>query len=175
MKHSLARFTPVQKEIFTAFIKDDFHKNFYFTGGTALKVFYFNHRESEDLDFFSENDFDTDSAIKFMEKIALKLNAKLRFTLIEKVRIFELVDDKNELIAKVDFAQYPYQRIKRFEIVEDMQIDSLEDIGANKLHTILQRTQVKDFVDLYFLLTLDKLKSFYTDLAKKLGMRMVKK
>ena len=37
-------------------------------------------------------------------------------------------------------------------MVENIEIDSLEDIGANKLHTILQRTQVKDFVDLYFLL-----------------------
>lgn len=152
MDYSLDRFTPIQKTVFDSFIKDDLHKDFYFTGGTALKVFYFNHRESEDLDFFSEDDFDTDQAVKFMQKTASQLKAKLRSTVIEKVRIFELVDDKNNLIIKVDFAQYPYQRLKKSRVIEDIEIDSLEDIGANKLHTILQRTQVKDFVDLYFLL-----------------------
>lgn len=152
MDYSLDRFTPIQKTIFDSFIKDDLHKDFYFTGGTALKVFYFNHRESEDLDFFSENDFDTDLVIKFMQQVASRLKAKLRNTVIEKVRIFELVDSQNNLIIKVDFAQYPYPRLKKGIVVENIEIDSLEDIGANKLHTILQRTQVKDFVDLYFLL-----------------------
>lgn len=33
-----------------------------------------------------------------------------------------------------------------------MAIDSLKDIGVNKLATIHQRTEVKDFVDLYYLL-----------------------
>jgi predicted nucleotidyltransferase component of viral defense system len=31
-------------------------KRFYLTGGTALSEFYFQHRLSEDLDFFSEYD-----------------------------------------------------------------------------------------------------------------------
>lgn len=49
MNYSLDRFTPVQKKVFTSFAKSDLSKQFYFTGGTALKVFYFNHRDSEDL------------------------------------------------------------------------------------------------------------------------------
>lgn len=219
MNYSLDRFTPVQKKVFIAFTKSDFSKQFYFTGGTALKVFYFNHRESEDLDFFSEDDFDTDLATEFMQSVAKELGAKLRFTSIEKVRIFELVDDKGNLILKVDFAQYPHPRLKKGEVVEGVVIDSLEDIGANKLHTILQRTQIKDFVDLHLLLkeytiwdllhfsqkkfgieidliwlaagllkaqsfeylpkmltslTLEELKDFYKDLAKRLGKSFAK-
>lgn len=212
-----AGFTPIQKTIFNAFSKTDFCKNFYFTGGTALSVFYFQHRESEDLDFFSESDFDPDLAIKFMEDMALKLNAKLRSTFHERVKIFELVDDNNQLIIKVDFGYYPHHRLKKGLVFEEVEVDSLEDIGANKLHTILQRTQVKDFVDLHFLLkkytiwdllhfsqtkfgmeidliwlassllkidlfeylpkmlvplTLEQIKSFYKDLAKKLGKKV---
>ncbi len=220
MIHSKFSFTPVQKTIFDCFSKTDFCKSFYFTGGTALSVFYFQHRESEDLDFFSESDFDADLAVEFMEKMALKLNAKLRSTFHERVKIFELVDSRNQLIIKVDFGYYPHPRLKEGKIKKGVNVDSLEDIGANKLHTILQRTQVKDFVDLYFLLEkytvwdllhfsqqkfrleidliwlatsllkvdsfeylprmhkpidLDQLKSFYKDLAKKLGSKVVKK
>lgn len=152
MTKSKFGFTPTQKTIFDSFSKTSFYKDFYFTGGTALSVFYFQHRESEDLDFFSESDFDTDLSVKFMEEMALKLNAKLRSTFHERVKIFELVDSKNQLILKVDFGFYPHPRLKKGKVINRVEVDSLEDIGANKLQTILQRTQVKDFVDLYFLL-----------------------
>lgn len=152
MTHSKFGFTPIQKTIFDAFSKTSFCDNFYFTGGTALSVFYFQHRESEDLDFFSESDFDTDLTVEFMEEMALKLNAKLRSTFHERVKIFELVDNKNQLIIKVDFGFYPHPRIKEGVVINGIEVDSLEDIGANKIHTVLQRTEIKDFVDLYFLL-----------------------
>lgn len=152
MNNPKADFTPIQKTIFNAFSKTGFCKNFYFTGGTALSVFYLQHRESEDLDFFSESDFNPDLAVKFMEEMALKLNAKLRATFHERVKIFELVDDNNQLIIKVDFGFYPFTRLKEGTLKEGIKIDSLEDIGANKLHIVLQRTEVKDFVDLHFLL-----------------------
>ncbi len=49
------------------------------------------------MDFFSESGFDPDLAVKFMEDMALKLNVKLRSTFHERVKIFELVDKKNQL------------------------------------------------------------------------------
>lgn len=152
MTHSKFGFTAIQKTIFDAFSNTNFCNNFYLTGGTALSVFYFQHRESEDLDFFSESDFDPDLAVEFMEEMALKLNLKLRSTFHERVKIFELVDNNNQLIIKVDFGFYPHPRLQKGVVINGIAVDSLEDIGANKIQTILQRTQVKDFVDLYFLL-----------------------
>jgi len=35
--------------------------NFYLSGGTALAEFYLGHRLSEDLDFFSEGEFEPQS------------------------------------------------------------------------------------------------------------------
>ena len=35
---------------------------FYLTGGTALSAFYLHHRLSEDLDFFTESDVETEMA-----------------------------------------------------------------------------------------------------------------
>lgn len=212
-------FTPLQQQIFDEFAKDkDLPKRFYFTGGTALSAIYLHHRESEDLDFFSEKDFDNDPVIEFMGKIADLLKLKSKVTLRERVRIFELFK-QDKFAIKVDFGFYPHKRLNKGEKVKGVDVDSLADIATNKLTTILQRTEVKDFVDLYFLLqrytiwdllhsveikfrmeidhvwlaagflkaeeftglpkmikplTLDELKAFYIERAKKLGMTTVK-
>ena len=43
---------PLQDK-FLAFFSEYNNEKFYLTGGTALSRFYFQHRYSEDLDFFS--------------------------------------------------------------------------------------------------------------------------
>lgn len=144
-------FTPVQALIVKEFSKESISGNFYFTGGTALSVFHLQHRYSEDLDFFNENDFDNTTVISFMEKIAGKMKTNYRFTQRDKARIFEFKKG-NKLLIKVDFVHYPYKRIERGSKLGDLSIDSLKDIAANKLLTINQREDVKDFVDLYYLL-----------------------
>ena len=46
----------IQKEVLGVMSGIDMiAKNFFLTGGTALSVFYFHHRSSEDIDFFSTN------------------------------------------------------------------------------------------------------------------------
>lgn len=41
---------------------------FYLTGGTVLAEYYLQHRLSEDLDFFSENEFDIQAINIFFAK-----------------------------------------------------------------------------------------------------------
>ena len=146
-------FSPVQQTVFDSFAKDkNLSQKFYFTGGTALSAVYLHHRESEDLDFFSESDFDNDGIIKFIDNIASLINTRSRVTLKERVRIFELVDDDKNLVIKIDFGYYPHSRLKKGKRLQGVDVDSLIDISANKITTILQRTDIKDFVDLYYLL-----------------------
>ncbi|MBI2086424.1 nucleotidyl transferase AbiEii/AbiGii toxin family protein [Candidatus Daviesbacteria bacterium] len=145
-------FTPLQKYIFDEFSQNNkLTKKFYFTGGTALSAIYFHHRESEDLDFFSDEKFENEEIESFINKIALGKNLKVRFTQKEVTKIFELLKG-NKAEIKVDFACYPYKRIKKGPMVNSVRIDSKQDIAINKLHTITSRMEVKDFVDLYFLL-----------------------
>lgn len=213
-------FTPKQKIIFDEFKKSVFlRQKFYFTGGTALSSIYLHHRLSEDLDFFSLERFDTLPIMNLINEWGKKLNFKVTPEDKEVVKIFYLEFPDGEKL-KVDFGYYPYKRLKKGKAIDSVAIDSLFDIAVNKLQTIRQRSQVKDFVDLYFLLqtftvwdlmegtkvkfrmeidpylialdclkvgsfenlpvmlkplTLDQLKDFYKDLAKKLGMRVVKK
>lgn len=145
-------FTPLQRKIFDKVSKDPvLSKQFYFTGGTALSSFYLHHRESEDLDFFSENDFENTEIEKLMTNLSLELKLPYRFTARQVVRICEFFKN-NKLLIKVDFSYYPYKRVEKGKQYQGMDIDSIRDIATNKLLTINQRSDVKDFVDLYFLL-----------------------
>ncbi len=145
-------FTPLQRRIFHHLAKDKmFVSQFYFTGGTALSAFYLRHRESEDLDFFSENDFDDRELEILMDELSKTLSFRYQFTKRYKARIFEFVDDE-KLLIKLDFVHHPHKRIERGIFYEGVAIDSLRDIATNKLLTINQRMEVKDFVDLHFLL-----------------------
>lgn len=148
-------FTPLQRYIFDEFSKNNkLTKKFYFTGGTALSAIYLHHRESEDLDFFSDEKFE-DEDIEEIEilinKISTSKKLKIRVTSREVVKIFELLKN-GKVEIKIDFAYYPYKRLNKGKTFNSVQIDSKQDIATNKLHTITSRTQVKDFVDLYFLL-----------------------
>ncbi len=51
-------------------------QNFYLTGGTALAAFYLQHRYSEDLDFFSEKEFDILNLNIFFNQIKKDLQIK---------------------------------------------------------------------------------------------------
>lgn len=145
-------FTSLQKFIIEEFSKEKhLTKQFYFTGGTALSGFYLQHRESEDLDFFSETDFDNEIVDSFVQKIAKTRDFQIRLTQKERTRIYEL-EKGNKVKMKIDFALYPYKRLKKGLVISEIKIDSLFDIATNKLQTISNRTEVKDFVDLYFLL-----------------------
>ena len=145
-------FTSKQQIIFEEVKNSQFLKaNFYFTGGTALSAVYLNHRLSEDLDFFSEDKFDILPITNLINEWAKKHIFKVTPEDKEAVKIFNLEFPDGERL-KVDFGYYPYKRLRKGEIIDSVAVDSLLDIAVNKLQTIRQRREVKDFVDLYFLL-----------------------
>lgn len=144
--------TKNQALIFSEVAADDFLRaQFYFTGGTALSAFYLYHRESEDLDFFSKKEFPSEEIVKKVSVWAKKYSFQVERRQIENVHVYNLQFPNGEIL-KVDFVNHPYKSLEEGKIVDGIRIDSLSDIATNKLLTINQRTQVKDFVDLYFLL-----------------------
>lgn len=144
--------TQEQKNIISAVVKSDYlQSQFYFTGGTALSAVYFQHRYSEDLDFFSIQEFDNQIILTLMEDWKRKYKFTFTSEFREVVYMFNLTFQNDEIL-KVDFGKYPYKQIEKGRVYEGISVDSLLDIAVNKLLTITQRTNVKDFVDLYFLL-----------------------
>jgi len=126
-------------------------KQFYFTGGTVLSSFYLQHRYSEDLDFFSENKFAENEILVMVSLWAKKYQFTFKSQLNEVVYMFYFTF-KNKKILKVDFGYYPHKRVEKGKIIDGIEVDSLFDIAINKLATVNQRSSVKDFVDLYYLL-----------------------
>ena len=69
--------TQHQKRFLDEFKKEDnLRKVFYLSGGTALAEFYLKHRESLDLDFFTDRDFELILVTTFMDKVKNKLGVK---------------------------------------------------------------------------------------------------
>ncbi len=145
--------------------------NFYLTGGTALAAFYLQHRVSDDLDFFSYSEFDP----IFIHKISSELKnilaaSQLRFSRIhDRFQFFYQLND-NEV--KIEFLKYPFQQLNPVNIINSLRVDSEEDIASNKLMTILDRFDPKDFVDLYFLLQKFELQEIKNNAEKKFNLKI---
>lgn len=139
---------------------------FYLTGGTALAEFYLQHRLSEDLDFFSENEFEPQAISVFFEKI--KKQAKIKKVEFQQSfnRNLFFLDLKDGDKIKMEFTYFPFERIEKKKKFGDLFVDSLLDIAVNKVFTIYQKPRSRDFIDLYFILQKDKSLSL-DELAKK--------
>jgi len=137
---------PLQNEVFPAFEVSPF----YLTGGTALSRGYYNHRYSDDLDYFvndhpdflriSDRQIERIGAIFTDLKISLKdINFCRIFVAEEKLKI-ELINDVPSHIGTL--GNHAVLGV----------IDSKENILANKITAIVDRSLPKDIVDIYFLL-----------------------
>ncbi len=125
---------------------------FYLTGGTALSGFYLYHRYSDDLDFFTNvEEFPEIHVERFANEIGKTYNAeKIDYKRLYDRRIFFFV--KGEDILKVEFTYYPFSQLEPTVIKGGIRLDSITDIATNKLMVIFDRSEVKDFVDLYWIL-----------------------
>jgi hypothetical protein len=134
----------------------EFLNQFYLSGGTGLSL-QLGHRESLDLDFFTEKNFKPGAVQTQLEKIGQLENAEA------DKRTFNCFIDG----VAVQFLYYPYPNIKPFVNWENIKISSVLDIGCTKIHTIGSRGSKKDFIDLYFVLQQYSLKKIFRELKNK--------
>ncbi|MBI4066886.1 nucleotidyl transferase AbiEii/AbiGii toxin family protein [Candidatus Gottesmanbacteria bacterium] len=150
--------TKIQRKFLDLVIAEPYlRKKYYWTGGTELAEMYLCHRESEDIDLFTEHEeVYLPNITKFVGIAGAKIGAKsIKHTRFLGLYSF-LFTLPNENKLKVDFNYYPFTRINKERRWNGLEIDSLEDIAVNKIHTMAMKPRARDFVDLFFILRLKK-------------------
>lgn len=123
-------------------------ENFFLTGGTALSVFYLQHRVSEDIDLFSTHfqDLSTIDIIlkrSFADELAVVQSSQAFYSyLIRGIK------------TDVVFDPLSASQVRQFVKIaggEKVLVDTLDNIASNKLAAAASRSEPKDLVDLYFI------------------------
>lgn len=128
---------------------DYLNRTFYLSGGTAINAFYIPYRLSDDLDFFSELEFDPQQVVYHIDKAKKQLKIeKIDYNQSLNRNIFFLHYNEKEEV-KAEFTYYPFSPIYKPSNFMGIKVDSLTDIGANKIHTIYSNPRCRDFLDLY--------------------------
>lgn len=124
-------------------------KHFYFGGGTALSHYYLQHRYSEDLDFFSQDEFDPQNITVLLKAMKAKLDYQTFDYQNSFNRNIYFLKFSSDYVLKLEFTYYPFQQIENPKVKDGLLVDSVIDIAANKLFTISQKPRGRDYFDLY--------------------------
>lgn len=150
--------TARQKKFLEAFRASELSKHFYWSEGTLLAYHYFQHRFSEDLDFFSEDLFPDEFIASEIFRIK-KMTGAIKVTEHKRLNRHQFVFDFDKNSLKIEFIYFPFPSIEPKKTLRafDIKIDSLKDIAANKTHAAFERSEPKDIFDLYFILKKDSI------------------
>src|SRR3989344_8272600 len=119
-------------------------EDFYLAGGTALAL-QIGHRISVDFDLFSE------------KEISKNLLAKVK-RVFENKTVISSVNNPDELTVfingvKTTFLRYPFPVKNKLLDYNGIKLLDAKEIASTKAYTIGRRGTIKDYVDLYFVLS----------------------
>lgn len=141
--------TPLKRDFLHAWFAQE--QRFFLTGGSALGLFYLDHRLSYDLDLFSSEEVEGKEVQNLVRRVAGEIGADCRQLrtapdfhrfLLTRADGREVIDAVVDRAPQLDALKASFGPIR---------VDTLREMVANKLTTLLSRTEVKDVVDLYFL------------------------
>jgi hypothetical protein len=124
--------------------------DFYLTGGTAASRGYLNHRFSDDLDLFVNDD---DRFGLWVERIiqALLRQSDWKCTVDQNENRFaRLTVERSDLALKIELINDVPARVGQVSIHPALgRLDSAENILANKVTALLDREEPKDLADIW--------------------------
>ncbi len=139
-----SRLTRLQTDVLAAFFQRE--QGFYLTGGGALAGYHLGHRETHDLDLFTLSPA-MDDGLRALRATARELGASLEEirTAPEFRRV--LLTRGNESVV-VDLVVEHAEQVSHEKPAHGVvRVDPAEEIFANKLCTLLGRSEARDLVD----------------------------
>jgi hypothetical protein len=141
--------TSLKRDFLRAWFNED--DRFFLTGGSALGIFYLEHRHSYDLDLFTTGLIDKQHLKNQILRISDSIGAKCeslqsspdfhRF-LVSRETESEVIDLVTDRAPQLDTEK---------RCIDGISVDTTREILANKICALLGRAEVKDLIDLYFL------------------------
>ena len=151
-KKLLENLLPATKEVFTKLSEAnlDFLENFVLVGGSALAL-RLEHRQSEDLDFFTHKDWFDKSRILSISNLftdyKILLNSKEQIDLLcNKVKLSFMNASSNPAWRFLS----PAADSKENKI-EGINIATIDQLSAMKVHVLFLRSLFRDYYDNYVL------------------------
>jgi hypothetical protein len=144
MSRPSSRLTRLQTEVLGAFFSRE--QRFYLTGGGALAGYHLGHRETHDLDLFTLSPVMEDG-VRALRDAARELGAS-----VEEVRTAPefrrvLLSRGNESVVVDLVVEHSEQVSPEKPAHGIVRVDPAEEIFANKLCTLLGRSEIRDLVD----------------------------
>ena len=124
-------------------------KDAYMAGGTALAL-QIGHRFSRDFDFFTAKEFNEDLLVQRIKKLIPDFK-------LEKLEWQTILGNIKEVRFSLFFYNYPLL-FKEHNFL-DINIADIKDIASMKIAAIAGRGTKRDFIDLYFIVKIEKILS----------------
>lgn len=141
--------TPLKRDFLRAWFAQE--QRFFLTGGSALGLFYLDHRRSYDLDLFTSEEVEGKEVQNLIRRVATEIGADSKpLRTAPDFHRFRLVRGDERELVDVVVDRAPQLDAEKADF-DGIRVDTIREIIANKLTTLLSRTEVKDVVDLYFL------------------------
>lgn len=121
-------------------------KEAYLAGGTALAL-QIGHRISVDFDFFTRKEFDENFFIQKLTELPLRF----RLEKTDPGTVLGYLDK-----TKFSLFFYKYPLLTEAHKFLNLNISDIKDIGPMKLAAISDRGTKRDFIDLYFIIAVEK-------------------
>lgn len=125
-------------------------------GGTALAAFHLGHRVSKDLDFFADYQVNAAALAEVVREVAEERGFEMRPTRARSMGFAQFIarDPEADIEVQLDFAAASPFHLEEWDVAaEGIRVSSYRDLCAGKLHTICDRYEPRDYVDLYAILT----------------------
>ncbi len=139
-----SRLTQLQRDVLREFFARE--QRFFLTGGAALAGFHLGHRETDDLDLFTPTNI-LDEGRQVLQAVAESLGGALD-TVTDSPTHKRLLLRREPESLKIDLVYDEHQLLSKLVVDNLVRIDRMEEIAANKLGTLLSRSEIRDLVDL---------------------------